>query len=145
MGTPARDSRRARRAARLRVASLDHVLAEGVLLLRSPETAFSRGVCLSATHAHRAADPPGDAIVEVQGGPSDSGPSPRRGRIADYRLAAGGVHIRGRGRTEAFVGLLSSAERQTSTRGGGKKEDGPQGDEKEVGSPSLSNRFGGVT
>src|SRR5687768_9872004 len=66
----ARGSGRVRRAAYLRISSLDHVLAEGVLLLRAPETAIPRSVRLSATHDHGAADPAGDPVVEVEGGPS---------------------------------------------------------------------------
>ena len=44
VGAAARDRRRVRRAADLRLAQLDHVLAQVVLLLRAPEEELSRSV-----------------------------------------------------------------------------------------------------
>jgi len=44
VGAPEGDGRRVRRAADLRLAPLDHVLAEGLLFLRAPEDEISRGL-----------------------------------------------------------------------------------------------------
>src|SRR5262245_45568677 len=88
VATAARDRRRLRRTADLRLAQLDHVLAALVLLLRPAEAELSRGVRLSSACVEGPPGAPRGLDVEDQGGAHDSDSAPRRSRSADYRLVA---------------------------------------------------------
>jgi len=91
MGAPSRDGRRVRRAAHLRVASLNHVFATGVLLLRAPAGKAVGVVYLSRPHDPVAARQEGTAIVAGEGGAHRSPHPPRSGGGSADRLAAGSL------------------------------------------------------
>ena len=91
LGAAARDRRLFRRSADLRLAQVDHVLAEILLLLRAPEEELPRGLRVPWP---RAEGPPGAARrsgVEVQGRSHHPRQAPGRSRGAGHRLAAGSV------------------------------------------------------
>src|SRR5262249_48348586 len=81
--------------ARLRVASLDHVLAVVVLLLRAAAEQVSRGVHFSWPHAQGAAGAARAAELHGQNRAPRARPTPGRGRGADHRLAAGSLRAAG--------------------------------------------------
>src|SRR6185503_17131175 len=83
----------ARRAADLRLAQLDHVLAQVVLLLRPPEEELSRGVLLPRSAGEGAADQTRRSVVEDEIRAHRPGASSRRGRGAADQLDRGGVPL----------------------------------------------------
>jgi hypothetical protein len=81
-----------RRAACLRLAPLDHVLAENLLLLRASETKISRAVCLPGTEARSSPGAASRSGLEIETLPPDPDHTSGRGRAADHRLASRSVH-----------------------------------------------------
>ena len=85
VGAAARDRGRIRRSAHLRVAPVDHVLAQVVLFLRPSEEELPRGLRVPWSIAEGAAGATRRPGIEVETGPHRSHQAPRRSRGADHR------------------------------------------------------------
>src|SRR5262245_18347179 len=82
LGAAARNGRGVRRPAHLRVPQFNHVLAEVLLLLRTPEAETPRVMRLPGPDRARAGGDAGHAVVEVEGRSHHSRHTPRPGRGA---------------------------------------------------------------
>ena len=89
LGAAARDGRRVRRPAHLRLAQLDHVLAQVLLLLRAAEEELPRGLRVPRPGGQGAAGPARRSRIENEVAHIIHITPPRRGRTARHRLAAG--------------------------------------------------------
>ena len=91
VGAAARDRRGVRSAADLRVAPLDHVFEEGLLLLRAAEGEVSRAVDHARPADQGAAGAKRHERVDEEIRESDPHHAPRRSRATDHRLDARSV------------------------------------------------------
>ena len=82
LGTAARDRRLFWRSADLRLAQIDHVLAQILLLLRASEEELSRGLRVPRPRAEGSSGATRRSRIEVQGRSLHSDQAPRRGRGA---------------------------------------------------------------
>ena len=87
MGTSTRNRERVRGTADLRIPSLDHVFAQGVLLLRSAEEESSGGVVLSGPDCKVADGAEDDAILTNQSCASGPDHPQGPGGVTAHRLA----------------------------------------------------------
>ena len=96
MGAASRGGRRSRRPAHLRIAPLDHVLADVLLLLRASEDEVPRGLRLPRPRREWSdLDTPHPAGIEDEDRAHPSHPPPRRGRTASHGVVAGSVRLVG--------------------------------------------------
>ena len=91
VGAAARDRRRLRRPADLRVGPSDHVLARVLLLLRASAEKLPASVRLPRPRRARAAGAARRAHVNVEARQHHPRQAPGRGGAADHKLAAGSL------------------------------------------------------
>src|SRR6185503_5792505 len=96
VGAAARSGIGTRRAAHLRVAQVDHVRAQDLLLLRAAEAELPRGLRVPRPSAETPAHSPGRPVVEDEIRAPGPDHASRRGRGAADGLAAGSVRAAGR-------------------------------------------------
>jgi hypothetical protein len=100
MGSPARDRRRVRSSADLRVAPIHHVRARSGVLFRPAEAVVSRAGVFPGTNGQGAAGAAQRCAVADEGGSHRPRSASRRGRGSDHRLAARVVRLRREARAD---------------------------------------------
>ena len=89
MGAPAGNRQRVWRTKDLRVTPLDHVLAQGVLLLCEAEEEDAGGLVLPGTETQSANGANNASVFKTESGSPGECNAPRPGRVPIDRLASG--------------------------------------------------------